>query len=245
MPPPQQPGVKREEADGAGSMFRDSTPTFGNDIPPAPGPMPTSLPPTPMAPNSTPYSPLDQIPRPTVNGQAAHPPVPPEELLARKHERADWEEARHAQHELWDPFLFGGTLNDKIKGIAHRSNLVEPQSGVLVNTQKNQPPPVVRVNGQEGATRIIKDGQSILDTREKAERLNELVKLLSLAAKSRVTGLVQTAARIANERRQHAQGRIPEDWADIAVRPKPTEDESVSSPGPSIGTKRELMLFVC
>lgn len=245
MLPPQQPAIKKEEGDGVDAIFKGNTPTFANNIPPIPSPMPASLPQASIAPNATSYSPMDQLPRPNmngINGQAAYPPVNPEELAARVNERRDWEESRHAQHELWDSFLFGGTLNDKIKSIAHRSNLVEPQSGVLVNTQKNQPPPTVRVNGQEGATRIIRDGQSILDTREKADRLTELVKLISLSAKARLTGLLQTGARIANERRQHASGRIPDDWTDIAVKPKAPENESVSSPAPSAGTKREFGL---
>lgn len=192
-----------------------------------------------------PFNPNENHIRPGSSGVgSAQPAISQAEREARNHQRADWEEARHAQHELWDPFLYGATLNDKIKNISHRSNLVEPQSGVLVNTQKNQPPPMVRVNGLEGATRVIDKGQSILDTKEKADRLNELVKLLSLSTKARITGLVQTAARLALERRQHSQGRIPEDWSDVAVLSKPTvtEPQNVSSPAASAGMKRKLLI---
>ncbi|KAK5945101.1 hypothetical protein PMZ80_002305 [Knufia obscura] len=251
MAPPQQPYIKREDRDGDMSFLREGNFDFGG----APSPAFPNQAPSPNGATSFTSGPgpfnnaNDNHIRPGSSGarmgapQAPQPPQPvvsQEEREARTHQRADWEEARHSQHELWDPFVYGGTLNEKIKAISHRSNLVEPQSGVLVNTQKNQPPPVVRVNGLEGATRVIDQGQSILDTKEKAERLNELVKLLSLSTKARITGLVQAAARLALERRQHSQGRIPEDWSDMAVAPKPTETEpqNVSTSGAGAGMKR-------
>lgn len=247
MAPPQQPFIKREEADM--NFLRDTSFESGG------GPSPASLNHA-LSPNAAPsfasgaesFNVNGSHIRPDSSGagmRAPQPVIKQEERQARSHQRQDWEEARHSQHELWDPFLYGATLNDKIKNISHRSNLVEPQAGVLVNTQKNQPPPTVRVNGLEGATRIINKGQSILDTKEKADRLNELVKLLSLSAKARITGLVQAAARLAVERRQHSQGRIPEDWSDIAVASKPTETEpqNVSGLAVSAGMKRKLLLF--
>lgn len=247
MAPPQQPFVKREE--GEMNFLRDTS------FEPAGGPSPLAL---NHAPSPNPAPTFTSVPEPsTANGghltpgssgaamAAPQPVVNQEERQARSNQRQDWEEARHSQHELWDPFLFGATLNDKLKSISHRSNLLEPQAGVLVNTQKNQPPPMVRVNGLEGATRVINKGQSILDTKEKADRLNELVKLLSLSAKARLTGLVQAAARLALERRQHSQGRIPEDWSDIAVTSKPTgaEPHDNSSLAVSAGMKRKRLLL--
>jgi len=250
MAPPSQPYIKREDRDGDMSFLRDTNHEFGGAPSPAMpnhAPSPNSAGPFASGPGL--FNVNDNHSRPGSSGagmSAPHPAVSQAERDARNHQRADWEEARHAQHELWDPFLYGATLNDKIKNISHRSNLVEPQSGVLVNTQKNQPPPVVRVNGLEGATRVINQGQSILDTKEKADRLNELVKLLSLSTKARITGLVQTAARLALERRQHSQGRIPEDWSDIAVVPSPSgpESQNVSSPAASAGMKRKLSAFL-
>ena len=249
MPPPQQPFVKREQ-DHDGNIFRDSGPMNfdgnGSSFPNATSP-------------STPQTPVLQGPNiPNVNGTAPRPSesgqlgasaasaenagalVSAEVSEARERERLDWQEARHSQHELWDPFLYCGTLNQKIKDISHKSNLIEPQSGVLVNTQKNQPPPRVRVNGYEGATKVINNGQSILDTREKAERLNELVKLLSISANSRLKGIIQTAARLAEERRIHSQGRVPIEWEDIATNASTNGNEVASTPIASAGMKREL-----
>lgn len=168
-----------------------------------------------------------------------------EQKQERERERANWEAARHAQHQLWDMFLFGGDLNDKIKKISQDEHMTDPQAGVLVNTQKNAPPPVVRVNGLEGASKVIDKGQSILDTRDKAERLSEIMKLVSLAAKSRITGLLNASARLSFERREHSKGRVPEEWtAMAAVRQADKDDTNHEAPtatGTSMKRKHELL----
>lgn len=143
-----------------------------------------------------------------------------EERQMRVEGRADWEASRHTQNPLWDMFLYGGNLNEKIRKISLNEHLVDPQSGVLVNTQRNAPPPTVRVNGLEGATRVIDRGQAILDTGSKADRLGEIMKLVCLATKTRLTGLLNASARLAIERRQHSKGKVPTEWEDIAALPK-------------------------
>lgn len=244
MPPPQQPAIKKEDRDGDFNSLRDNPLSAGTPTGTQPPLASPTNPQTSFTSGQASFNSNDTTLRPGSSSGMAPTgtqfAVSHDEREKRDHERQDWAEARFAQHELWDPFLYGATLNDKIKAVSARSNLVEPQSGVLVNTQKNQPPPRVRVNGLEGATRVIDQGQSILDTKEKAERLNELVKLLSLSTKARIAGLVQAAARLALERRQHSQGRVPSDWSDVAVVPKPAENETqdVSSPAPSAGIKR-------
>jgi len=139
-----------------------------------------------------------------------------EEKQQRLEERADWEAARHSQNPLWDMFLYGGILNDRIRQISLREHLTDPQHGVLVNTQKTGPPPVARVNGQKGASRVIDKGQAILDM-HKGDRLGEIMKLVTLATKSRLTGLLSASARLAMERREHSKGRVPIEWQDVAV----------------------------
>ncbi|KAL2426702.1 hypothetical protein ABEF94_012567 [Exophiala dermatitidis] len=155
-----------------------------------------------------------------------------EEIKQREEARADWEAARHSQHPLWDLFLLGGALNERIRNISITEHLIDPQSGVLVNTQKHAPPPTVRVNGLEGASRIIDKGQAILDTGQKGERLSDIMKVISLATKARMTGLVSAASRLALERQLHSKGKVPEEWQDIAVPVKPATDvpEGASSP---------------
>lgn len=244
MPPPQQPAIKKESREEDVNVYKSAGINFEEE---AAGLTNFSLPINTQAPFQTGQGSSDAT---GSNGQidsssgALGTPqveIKPEEREAREQQRQDWDESRHSQQELWDPFMYGATLNDRIKTWSHRNNLAEPQSGVLVNTQRNQPPPIVRVNGHEGATRVINQGQSILDTREKADRLNELVKLLSLSAKARMTGLIQAAARLAIERTQYSQGRVPDDWKDVAVVTKSSgeEQQNASSPAASAGRKRE------
>jgi hypothetical protein len=166
-----------------------------------------------------------------------------EEIKHREEERADWEASRHSQHPLWDMFLLGGALNDRIRNISITEHLVDPQSGVLVNTQKHAPPPTVRVNGLEGASRVIDKGQAILDTGQKGERLSDIMKIISLAAKARMTGLISTSARLALERKQHSKGKVPDEWQDMAVVTKPVAEitDGLTSPAGSSSLKREFL----
>ena len=248
MAPPQAPTVKKEERNDDSVVLKDVpnagpnsafSPSANNNMqtPSIHNPVQRVMPANGLIPPSTPINhhvqPMTQLPI-----------VSPEERARRERERKDWEESRHAQHELWNSFLYGASLNEKLKQASAKSNLSEPQAGVLVNTQKNQPPPRVRVNALEGGTRIIDKGQSILDTKDKADRLNDLVKLLSLAAKARITGLIQNSSQLAIDRRQHSQGRVPEEWSDIAAPVKSHEGEAqkADSPTPLAGVKRELIL---
>ncbi len=169
-------------------------------------------------------------------------PQPTEEEIRRRfEERADWEASRNSQNPLWDMFLLGGALNERIRNLSITEHLVDPQSGVLVNTQKHMPPPTVRVNGLEGATRVIDKGQAILDTGAKGERLSDIMKAISLATKARVTGLLSASSRLAKERRQHSNGKIPDEWQDIAVPSKPAiaAPDGAPSPAGSSSLKRE------
>jgi hypothetical protein len=147
------------------------------------------------------------------------PEPSPEERQQRVEARADWEAARHSQYPLWDMFLYGGPLNDRIREKSIQERLSDPQSGVLVNTQRSGPPPRAQVDGFEGATRQIDKGQAILDSGLKGERLRELMSVISLATKQRLTGLVNASARLSMERREHSMGKVPTGWEDLAVRP--------------------------
>ena len=184
---------------------------------------------------------------PTVDGQSQSQTSQPsaDELAQRDEARADWEAARHSQHPLWDMFLLGGALNDRIRSISITEHLVDPQSGVLINTQKHGPPPTVRVNGLEGASRVIDKGQAILDTGQKGERLSDIMKAISLATKARLTGLISVSSRLSQERRQHSKGKIPDEWQDIAVAAKPATDLPGGPPSPvgSASLKRKMLSF--
>ena len=178
------------------------------------------------------YRKLSQTPGAGAQTDARPNELTEEEQQRRLEQRADWEASRQSQNPLWDMFLFGGTLNEKIRKISTNEHLVDPQSGVLVNTQRNAPPPIVRVNGLDGSTRVIDRGQAILDTGSKADRLGEIMKLVCLATKTRLTGIMNSAARLSLERRQHSKGRVPMGWEDIAAVHKPaTEPEESTAAG--------------
>ncbi|OAP64368.1 hypothetical protein AYL99_00340 [Fonsecaea erecta] len=194
----------------------------------------------------------NSFPRPGSSGGATASQEEPGEGLTQEHQpseeemkerieaRADWEASRYSQYPLWDMFLLGGALNEKIRNISITEHLVDPQSGVLVNTQKHMPPPMVRVNGLEGASRVIDKGQAILDTGQKGERLSDIMKVISLATRARMTGLLSASSRLAKERRQHSAGKVPEEWQDIAVQAKPATDvpDGAASPAASSSLKR-------
>ena len=177
------------------------------------------------------------------HNQSAFPELSPEERLQRQEARADWDAARRSQNPLWDMFLYGGNLNDRIRKISLRERLHDPQSGVLVNTQRTGPPPVARVNGLEGATRVIDRGQAILDSENKGQRLSEIMKLVCLATKTRLTGLLSASARLSIERRQHSKGLVPTEWEDIAVVPNANFDagENGASTEAAPSLKRKLV----
>jgi hypothetical protein len=184
---------------------------------------------------------------PPVTNGTPFPEVDPEVKQERQEQRADWEASRHSQNPLWDSFLYGGTLNDRIRKISLHEHLTDPQHGVLVNTQKTGPPPHAQVNGQEGATRIINKGQAILDI-HKGERLGEVMKLLALATKTRLTGLMSASNSLAIERRAHSQGKIPAEWEDLAVRPSsvnrgPDSSEAISGAVNANPLKRKSFLL--
>lgn len=153
-----------------------------------------------------------------LDGQNNAPAVPmsDEDKTQRVEERADWEAARYSQNPLWDMFLLGGDVNSRMRTISNQEHLTDPQSGVLVNTQKTGPPPVARINGEQGSSRVIDKGQPVLDL-HKGDRLSDLIKCVSLAAKVRMSGLLTTSCRTSTERRQHSKGRIPGGWEDMAV----------------------------
>jgi hypothetical protein len=181
-----------------------------------------------------------------VEGQSQRQAFQPseEEIKQRDEARADWEASRHSQYPLWDMFLLGGALNERIRNISITEHLVDPQSGVLVNTQKHAPPPMVRVNGLEGASRVIDKGQAILDTGNKGERLSDIMKVINLAVKARMTGLISASSRLAQERRQHSKGKVPDEWQDIAAVAKPALDapEGATSPAGSSSLKRKYAI---
>ena len=162
-----------------------------------------------------------------------------EERKRRSEERANWNSARHSQNPLWDMFLFGGDLNDKMRKISQLEHLTDPQTGVLVNTHRTGPPPIARVSGHDGAERIVDKGQAILDL-HKGDRLADLMKCITLAAKSRITGLMAASSRLALERRQHSKGKVPTEWEDLAIPLDPLSEVTLANGGSAASNANPL-----
>jgi hypothetical protein len=70
------------------------------------------------------------------------------------------------------------------------------------------------------------------------------MKLVSLAAKERVAGVLDASARLARERRIHSKGLVPDEWKPVAALPPttPASAEAVGSPGRAASVKSEPCL---
>lgn len=142
-----------------------------------------------------------------------------EEIQRRKENQAHWEAARHSQHGLWKMFLAADPLERRLNDRAYDHGIKTPKDGLYYATKGiNHPPQRTLVNGLDGASQIIDQGETIIHSRE-GQVLGDILKLISLAAKERMTGLVDLSARLAHERRDHSNGRVPTEWKSVAAVP--------------------------
>ena len=143
----------------------------------------------------------------------------PEEIQRRKENQANWDAARHSQHALWKMFLAGDPLERRLNDRAYEQGIKTPKEGLYYATRGiDRPPQRTIVNGLDGASQIIDRGETIIHSKE-GQTLGDVLKLVSLAAKERVTGLVDLAARLSQERRDHSRGKVPADWKSVAAVP--------------------------
>jgi hypothetical protein len=167
----------------------------------------------------------------------------PEDLQRRRQAEADFRAGRWAQHPLWDAFLQGDPLEKKLNKCSYENGIKSPKDGLFYATKGQSRPQTTRVAGHDGASQIIDRGQTILST-ESGDVLGDIMKLVSLATKDRVTGLLDHSARLACERRDHSAGRIPAEWKTVAITsPDPSNNPNLSqSGGAAVGStslKRE------
>ena len=163
-----------------------------------------------------------------------------EEIERRKENQADWQAARHRQHALWQMFLQGDPLERLLNQKCYEHGIKSPKDGLYYATKGiDRPPQRTRVVGLDGASQIIDQGQTILST-QSGDTLGDLMKLISLAAKDRMTGIVDLSGRLAQERRDHSDGRVPTGWKSVAAVPTATSPgpERASSPVSAPSLKR-------
>ena len=141
----------------------------------------------------------------------------PEEIEARRRTEANFKAAKEHQHPMWNLFLQGDPLEKKLNDKCYENGIKAPKDGLFYATKSaNRPPQTTQVNGRDGASRIINQGQTILST-QSGETLIDIMNLLALATKERVTGILDLSARLAQERKAHSTGRIPTEWEAVAV----------------------------
>jgi hypothetical protein len=192
---------------------------------------------------------------PSSGGNSFEPPGPSghqngheestEDFQRRRQADADFRAGRWAQHPLWDAFLQGDALEKKVNKCSYENGINSPKDGLFYAMKAQSRPQTTRVTGHDGASQIINRGQTILST-ESGDVLGDIMKLLSLATKERVTGLLDHSARLACERRDHSSGRIPTEWKTVAVASPAPVDEPQPAGGStaSKSLKRELFLWL-
>jgi hypothetical protein len=162
------------------------------------------------------------------------------DLQRRRQGEADFRAGRWAQNPLWDAFLQGDPLEKKLNKCSSENGIKSPKDGLFYATKGQTRPQTTRVTGHDGASQIIDRGQTILST-ESGDALGDIMKLICLATKDRVTGLLDHSARLACERRDHSDGRIPTEWKTLAITSPapPAMSRPAGSPGSSTSLKRE------
>lgn len=157
----------------------------------------------------------------------------PEEIQRRKENQENWDAARHSQHGLWKMFLAGDPLERRLNDRAYDQGVKTPKDGLYYATKGiDRPPQRTLVNGLDGASQIIDQGETIIHSRE-GQTLGDILKLVSLAAKERMTGLVDLSARLAQERRQHSKGIVPTEWKPVAAVPATSSAGEEVAAGPA------------
>lgn len=167
-----------------------------------------------------------------------------EELQQRKQDERDFRAGRWAQHSLWDAFLQGDPVQSRLDKLAYQNGIESPKEGLFYATKGQRRPQTTRVVGHDDSSQIIDRGQTILST-ESGDILSDMMKLIILATKDRITGLVDHSARLACERRYHSAGRIPTQWKTLAITPRasPPGSGPAKSPEGAQSLKREFFFI--
>ena len=148
--------------------------------------------------------------------------------------QADWEAARHSQHAMWNLFLAGDPLERRLFQRAYDEGIKSPKEGLFYATKgPDRPPQRTRVDGFDGAHKVIDQGETILHSTS-GDILMQIMQLISLAAKERATGFLDSSARLARERRLHSTGQVPKEWTNVAVQTPTPAETAGSRPTPSL-----------
>ena len=177
-----------------------------------------------------------QIGRPMQNGISPTPDK--EENIKLEVDKANYLAGARRQYELSDPFLYGDAVEKRLNTHAYEHGIKSPKEGLFhARKDPNKPLQKMQVQAPDGTIRVIDQGQTILST-ENGITLSNLMDLISLATKARMTGILDLAARLGKERKEFANGRIPDEWKDVA---QPLE--RAASPAAAPGMKRTCLMM--
>lgn len=161
--------------------------------------------------------------------QAPVPHQSVEERAELERTRATRRKMERRQHHLNEPFLYVGSVHQRIYKQAQSRQVIVPKTGVLSSTNQAGKAVQVAVAGPDKNERLVAlKGQDLL---YQDAPIVEILSLISLAAEERLRALVEDAASLAKGRRTGAHGVVPAELADLAVGDG--NFEAVALPTPS------------
>ena len=155
--------------------------------------------------------------------------------------REGWKAGSRHQYHLADPFLTGEALERMMHNKAQDHSINTPKEGLYHATQ-GRPPQRTQVVAPDDSAEVIDKGQTILSTEGKS--LVNLMNLVSLACRERITCFVDHAARLAYERRNFSMGRVPSEWQNWAIVDTPAQNETETTSPQSTSLKRMTSVHI-
>lgn len=164
--------------------------------------------------------------------QPAAPSMSAEDIAAADRKKALRRKAEIKSYHLNDPFLFGGSLSNRVLTQARNLQVLVPQNGLLSNVSRQNIPHQLLVHGPDKNENLkVVKGESLLNTEGPYV---EILSLLSLAAEERMRGLVEDAVTLAKGRRIGSHGIVPVELTDLATGEGATETANgLPTPGNS------------
>lgn len=155
-----------------------------------------------------------------------------EEIAAADQKKALRRKTEIRSYHLNDPFLFGGSLSNRLLRQAQSMQVQVPSHGLFSTVSRQNVPHQLVVHGPDKneVLKVVK-GESLLNTEG---AYVEILSLLSLAAEERMRGLVEDAATLAKGRRVGSHGIVPVELSDLATGEGATETANgLPTPGNS------------
>ena len=153
--------------------------------------------------------------------QPAEPPRSAEEIAAAAQKKALRQKAEIKSYHLNDPFLFSGSLSNRLSRQAQSLQVQVPNKGLYSNVSRENISQQLLVHGPDKneVLRVVK-GEQLLSAEGPYV---EFLTLLSLATEERMRGLVEDAATLAKGRRVGSHGIVPAELTALATGEGATE----------------------